>query len=99
VRLRLTLESLERTALDNEGPMSFHQLQKIFRPLRETLVFLGSKLLGDGETMGVPGQNSLEVTWDMYDSEAEAIGLPMTRTEAEDVFNKLQIQVGQLRAV
>jgi hypothetical protein len=96
-RLRISLESLERIALESEGPMQLHQLPEIFRGLRKVLIRLGSKLLGDGETLDVPGQNSLSATWTMYQTEKQLMSLPMSKVESEDMFNELQVLVEQLR--
>jgi hypothetical protein len=95
--LRISLESLERISLESEGPMPLYQLPAIFRGLRKVLIQLRSKLVGDGESLDVPGQNILSATWIMYQTEKQLTSLPMSKVDSEYVFNQLQIYVDQLR--
>jgi hypothetical protein len=56
-RLRTVLASLEEASLESDASILLGNLPKVFRALREALIFLGSKLLGDGETIDIPTQS------------------------------------------
>jgi hypothetical protein len=98
-RLRTVLSLLEEASLESEGPVpiSINRLPKVFKSLKSTLVFLGSRLLGDGTSPDIPSQNSLSWAWEIYNSNKEPRMLPLSSNEGEDLFNMFQVFIPKLR--
>jgi hypothetical protein len=93
-RLRTVLVSLEEASLLSVDPILPDQLVRIFRTLRETLLLLASKLLGDVDT----GQNLLQFMWEAYLPGREPRNLSLvSKSEGEDLISDLQVQTTNLR--
>ncbi|KAF5125187.1 Ankyrin repeat domain-containing protein 17 [Metarhizium anisopliae] len=88
-RLRTTLTYLEESSLRSNIPIVVGDLPRVFRALKNVLVALGSKLFGDDE-YGTEWQSSM--------SDLEPFALPLSKQEAEAIFNDFQVHIARLRA-
>lgn len=88
-RLRTTLTYLEESSLQSNIPIVVGDLPRVFRALKNVLVALGSKLFGDDE-YGTEWQSSM--------SDLEPFALPLSKQEAEAIFNDFQVHIARLRA-
>lgn len=88
-RLRTTLTCLEESSLQSNIPIVVGELPWVFRALKNVLVALGSKLFDDDE-YGMEWQSSM--------SDLQPCALPLSKQEAETIFNGLQVQIARLRA-
>ncbi|POR36002.1 Pfs, NACHT and Ankyrin domain protein [Tolypocladium paradoxum] len=92
-RLRSVLSSLEEASLQSVDPVLPDQLPRVFRALREALVSLASKILGDVD----PSQSLSQLIWEACLPGREPRSLSLSRSESEDLFNELQVQTANLR--
>lgn len=88
-RLRTTLTCLEESSLQSNIPIVVGELPWLFRALKNVLVALGSKLFDD-DGYGMEWQSSM--------SDLQPCALPLSKQEAEAIFNDLQVQIARLRA-
>ena len=96
-RLRSILASLEEASLRSDKPVVFGELPHVFKAVKKNLVFLGSKLLGDGDTGDVPGQNA-SMSWKSSLSREEPRMLPLASSEVDSILNELQAHTARLRS-
>lgn len=96
-RLRAHLTALEEASLRNGDPIILGHLPHLFKAVKATLVYLGSKLLGNGETRDIPSQNNLVMTWESFIQGDESRTLPINRREGERIFNEFQTHTARLR--